>query len=87
MNPYQLSTDLLFFEPREYKASSKSEEEISALMFDPETPDHLRFEKNIKSNSLEQKLSVYLKINQILQNETNYQRIFPIIREQLNTIF
>ena len=52
-------------------------------MFDPETPDHVRFLQNIRSNNFEQKLSVYMKINQIFTNSVNYEKIFPIIREQL----
>ena len=52
-------------------------------MYGDDIEEWQRFEQNIKSNNLEQKLSVYLKIDRIFTNPVNYQKIFPIIREQL----
>lgn len=83
MNPYNFTIDNHFFEPREYKASTKTEDEIQGLLFDLDLPDIDRYEINLKSNALLQKLSVYNRLPDIFNNELNYNKIFPIIREQL----
>jgi len=52
MNPYNFTFDNSFFEPREYKASTKSEEEIKSLLYELDVNDLDRFEINLKSNTL-----------------------------------